>query len=815
MQSPSLFVLVALLSVVHAGRGPTHPEATALTDAERDARDVLRGQFVLNRMSPVGGSHVFSLEDGGKCPRLSALEQIVSDYYGGREQSEDSQTRGFLSSRRKRVVVIGAGPAGLYAAIKLAKDHEVVVYDKYVTPSRARFLGLFSQERDLLNELGLDVEKITYFPEGKPSKRGILAADLDASLGLVAERLGVKVCRGYRVKKLKKMSCANVEDDNFECAEGSRFVWGVKLTAMIKEEWKQDKHCRRSRRFHTLIYAGGSRSRQLSNTDKKFDDLPTKYLGSPVLPMETLALRGLLFAATLVKPENSLINRYAPSDSMDDSGILGTPIADPHALAAFGRSLSELEDSELAAILEAAFRHSVEPWLSDDKKLSASREIFGGAFEDVEGFSALFDPELRDPFLQRFRNVLTRQEVLEHYCYVSNVAPAFLHGFGVTATQRQEVADALNHYVPDFLFLNLGVKDDAHHMTVKRLHWEGPLPGGLYKAAIQKLKALTKSHDEYKNMDLLLTYAVINRLAARVAADLGLTASAHAEEFVSLAEFTKENWAAIFNSERSASIFRAEFSASSRVHGRIPADEDFEPQDFFIVGDAAQDAWYRFGLGVHDAFNSVTHAVNCITAPSTDECNGHMKRYRNYQSLRALQIQHAVFAGEYAYQTKFKEFAESWMNQAKSDAELAMQKPSKDTQTEPLAEPIAEPIGESSTESDQGTFSDPTPALDLFTSESSDLPATTPPGDEDASVRGTEAEMAAGSGSGSHTEGAEGAEGAEDAEGSPVDTLQASSQEPPSRFDPLFEKHVELSAHQKDLRGAPHALSHLLLDVRG
>eukprot|EP00742_Colponemidia_sp_Colp-10_P000536 GILJ01000584.1.p1 GENE.GILJ01000584.1~~GILJ01000584.1.p1 ORF type:complete len:821 (-),score=158.14 GILJ01000584.1:109-2316(-) len=735
------------------------------------------------------------------------MEQIVSDYYGARDQSEGSENRGFLSSRRKRVVVIGAGPAGLYAAIKLAKDHEVVVYDKYVTPSRARFLGLFSPERDSLNELGLDVEKITYFPEGKPSKRGILAADLDTSLGLVAERLGVKVCRGYRVKKLKKMSCANVEDDNFECADGSRFVWGVKLTAMIKEEWKQDKSCRRSRRFHTLIYAGGSRSRQLSNTDKKFDDLPAKYLGSPAIPMETLALRGLLFASTLVKSENSI------PDSMDESGILQSATADPQVLADLGRRLSQLDDEALAAILEAAFRHSLEPWLSEDKKEAASKEIFGGAFEDVEGFSGLFDPDLRDTFLQRFRNVLTRQEVLEHYCFVSNVSPSFLHGYGVTAGERQEIADTLNNYVPDFLFLNLGVKDDTDHMTVKRLHWEGPLPGGMYKAANQKLKALTKSHDEYKVMDLSFTYAVINRLAARVAADLGITATPFGEEFVSSAEFTKENWPAIFNSERSASIFRAEFSASSRVHGRIPAGEDFEPQDFFIVGDAAQDAWYRFGLGVHDAFNSVTHAVKCITAPSSDECNGQMQRYRNYQSLRALQIQHAVFAGEYAYQTKFKEFAESWMNRAKTDAELDMQKPSKDTHTEPLAEPmgesVAEPVGEPTAESHEGTLSDPDPQLESFTSESSDSFASSPPDTEESSlpVDGTEAEMAAVSGVG--------AEGEQSAEAEP---LGLSSQEPPSRFDPLFETHVELLATHhtgKGRQGDPHPLSHMLLDVRG
>eukprot|EP00978_Attheya_sp_CCMP212_P018502 scaffold50667_cov48-Attheya_sp.AAC.4 len=58
--------------------------------------------------------------------------------------------------------------------------------------------------------------------------------------------------------------------------------------------------------------------------------------------------------------------------------------------------------------------------------------------------------------------------------------------------------------------------------------------------------------------------------------------------------------------------------APMMIHGKVPGKSQDRPE-YFIIGDACQDAWFRWGIGIHDAFHSVRIFSNCLAIQKSYE----------------------------------------------------------------------------------------------------------------------------------------------------------------------------------------------------
>lgn len=109
-----------------------------------------------------------------------------------------------LNSRQKRrhVLVLGAGPGGLMAAVQLRlRDHEVVICEQREEYTRNRFIGVYKEVAHLMASLGMP-ESMTYDFTHYRGKRGIMLADIQTFLHAVALKLGVVIYTGSVASEL-------------------------------------------------------------------------------------------------------------------------------------------------------------------------------------------------------------------------------------------------------------------------------------------------------------------------------------------------------------------------------------------------------------------------------------------------------------------------------------------------------------------------------------------------------------------------------------------------------------------------------------
>jgi hypothetical protein len=100
------------------------------------------------------------------------------------------------SHPRRDVLVLGAGPGGLIAAIELRlRDHRVVVCEERQAYTRNRFMGVYKEVAHIMAALGMP-ESMTYDFTHYRGKRGIMVADIQTFLHAVALKLGVVVYNG-------------------------------------------------------------------------------------------------------------------------------------------------------------------------------------------------------------------------------------------------------------------------------------------------------------------------------------------------------------------------------------------------------------------------------------------------------------------------------------------------------------------------------------------------------------------------------------------------------------------------------------------
>lgn len=163
---------------------------------------------------------------------------------------------------RRNVLVLGAGPGGLMAAIQLRlRDHRVVLCEPREVYTRNRFIGVYKPVAHLMASLGMP-ERMTYDFTHYRGKRGIMCADIQTLLHGVALKLGVIIYTGTLVRDLTLQALRTGEVELQRSTRGSDGAEGASAIGMTR--WRYDTITRvRSGvaiRFDTLLEASGGRS---------------------------------------------------------------------------------------------------------------------------------------------------------------------------------------------------------------------------------------------------------------------------------------------------------------------------------------------------------------------------------------------------------------------------------------------------------------------------------------------------------------------------------------------------------------------------
>jgi len=163
---------------------------------------------------------------------------------------------------RKDVLVLGAGPGGLMAAIELRlRDHRVVVCEERQAYTRNRFMGVYKEVAHHMAALGMP-ESATYDFTHYRGKRGIMVADIQTFLHAVALKLGVIVYTGAAARGL---DLEKLRDGRVELHRSAQSAAGAAAPADVGVlRWHHDTVTRvRSGvaiRFDTVLEATGGRS---------------------------------------------------------------------------------------------------------------------------------------------------------------------------------------------------------------------------------------------------------------------------------------------------------------------------------------------------------------------------------------------------------------------------------------------------------------------------------------------------------------------------------------------------------------------------
>jgi len=448
---------------------------------------------------------------------------------------------------RRDVLVLGAGPGGLMAAIQMRlRDHRVVLCEPREVYTRNRFIGVYKPVAHLMASLGMP-ERMTYDFTHYRGKRGIMLADIQTLLHGVALKLGVVIYTGALVRDMSLQALRSGELELQRSMRGSDGAQGASAMGMTR--WHYDTVSRvRSGvaiRFDTVLEATGGRS----------------------------GARELLVGA-----ENVVSMRTVARDAALRDPSLGSYFDDP--------------DDHCAKFVETDYGCPPE----------ARRRFAARLMQD--GHDAIPD-ELPGLVSNIDASIITRP-------VEPTKRPA-----GRGARLGDEELD-----IPrDWVLVRCPLPD----RTLTRYQIEGPLP--------QSFEFGGKRVPTREVLSSLNPVTLLVRILYAMGVPFEAVDRQRLVEF-----YTKES------SQGDASDVVAAFVGAFRGlrlggkdpiwRGHVPGSPNVE---YGIIGEALQNAWYRFGVGVDDTFWGACHFAHGFDL-EPEARTAHARRFENVMISRSVQV---------------------------------------------------------------------------------------------------------------------------------------------------------------------------------
>src|SRR6185503_95987 len=240
---------------------PLSPPVRSMIEAREFGRrfdidlfDVAAAEQQIPGLAAPQGDVLFLADDAS----LDSLSESVDVLLQHRKRLL-SRTAGGKTARR-RVLIIGAGPAGLISAVQLAlRDHHIVLVEQREVYSRNRYIGVYKEVTHLMAALGMP-ECMTYDFSQYRGKRGIMLADIQTFLHGIALKLGVVIYTGAAPRDLSLETLKGGEIE-LQRAQQSR---SQSAASVGMTRWQYDSLCRTSSgvtiQFDSILEASGGRS---------------------------------------------------------------------------------------------------------------------------------------------------------------------------------------------------------------------------------------------------------------------------------------------------------------------------------------------------------------------------------------------------------------------------------------------------------------------------------------------------------------------------------------------------------------------------
>mmetsp|Transcript_16888 Transcript_16888/g.24746 ORF Transcript_16888/g.24746 Transcript_16888/m.24746 type:complete len:737 (-) Transcript_16888:270-2480(-) len=603
----------------------TNPAANAEADDE-NPNMAFEGDFI---------NSVQDIPDFIDVLDASLLHQKNSDFY-----TRSKTKPGFVP---KKIVVVGGGPSGMFAATEaLLHGHEVTVIEERPIGVRTRLLGLYPPDVLDLARLGGPLE-LFHNSFSFCDKHGGTIYDMERLLGAIALKMGATIYRNA-------VAQAPESEEDFE--NGILFAkfkppskvtkipttGGVPQTAIIKCNHHYQEHMPTEVivHFDMILDCSGSGRPMTKFLVGKGDD-SIDYLH--VLAAEQL--RDGSVDKDFYYEEDEHINDVLDAVDWDafrndmEKGLTDPSVIPQNRhvtclIANLNRDvfrkdkdvidiMSKCAPEWLAVPIPAHRPIDAKPVPSDQKqKLSArqkkQKEPEKKPITDRRVMLSCMG-SIRQDFQLKHDAVEPRSLLSRRNLYKSMRT--------VMASQRSILGITMEDETTTWELFGLPGGDDE----INRILFEGICP----------LRFTTGDGEAVLSREF---FRKLNQHDSSLIAYAFLTASIDPSNIDNdgYTEYIKHevSWGNPAQNATSAFVFEPKgvrCNEDFTFFGQVPGTKVDRPS-YFVIGDACQDAWYRWGIGIKDAFNSVRCFSNCLGAMDANKDSSHIKACVDQLQLR-------------------------------------------------------------------------------------------------------------------------------------------------------------------------------------